>query len=176
MPSGSAPNLYSSPQQQQAALTAQMLQRQAQAQAQMQVQAQAQAQAQAIAAAAAGRSTPVQPAPQQLAPPPQQNFQPQPVLQQQQQQQFMPTPQMMPPPAMPPLHLLQNQLNPQLFMKSLFEVMRKRGEPIDTTPYCDGREVDLYQLYQAVMVHGGSQQVRPSPSSCSSHALAPSAR
>ncbi|BGP42523.1 hypothetical protein JCM10449v2_006534 [Rhodotorula kratochvilovae] len=161
-PSASSQNLYSSPQQQHAALTAQMLQRQAQA---------------AAVAAAAGKSTPVQPQQQQLPPgmAPPQNFQPppQPMQQQQlpqpvpppppqnaqQQQLFMPSPQMMPPPAMPPLHLLQTQLNPQLFMKSLFEVMRKRGEPIDTTPFCDGKEVDLYQLYQAVMVHGGSQQV-----------------
>ncbi|GAA6054487.1 hypothetical protein JCM3770_001013 [Rhodotorula araucariae] len=145
-PSAPAQNLYSSPQQQHAALTAQMLQRQAQAAA--------------VAAAAAGK-----PAPQNFQPPPQpmqqlpQPGQPTAQQQQQQQQQFMPSPQMMPPPAMPPLHLLQTQLNPQLFMKSLFEVMRKRGEPIDTTPYCDGKEVDLYQLYQAVMVHGGSQQV-----------------
>jgi hypothetical protein len=45
-------------------------------------------------------------------------------------------------------------------MKSLFEVMRTRGEPIETTPFVDGKEVDLYQLYQAVMVAGGSQAVR----------------
>lgn len=44
-------------------------------------------------------------------------------------------------------------------MRSLFEVMRKRGEPIEGTPYVNGKEVDLYQLYQAVMLAGGSQAV-----------------
>ena len=46
-------------------------------------------------------------------------------------------------------------------MRSLFEVMRKRGEPIEGTPYVNGKEVDLYQLYQAVMLAGGSQAVSP---------------
>ncbi|KAK4699889.1 hypothetical protein P7C70_g6366, partial [Phenoliferia sp. Uapishka_3] len=59
----------------------------------------------------------------------------------------------------PPLHLLQTQLDPKVFMKSLFEVMRKRGEPITGTPFIDEREVDLYQLYQAVMLMGGSKKV-----------------
>ena len=44
-------------------------------------------------------------------------------------------------------------------MRSLFEVMRKRGEPITGTPYIEGKEVDLYQLYQAVMLSGGSVKV-----------------
>jgi hypothetical protein len=70
---------------------------------------------------------------------------------------------------MPPLHLLQTQLNPQLFMKSLFEVMRKRGEPIEGTPYVDGKEVDLYRLYQAVMTAGGSTVVRLFSASFSLH-------
>jgi hypothetical protein len=46
-------------------------------------------------------------------------------------------------------------------MRSLFEVMRKRGEPITGTPYIEGKEVDLYQLYQTVMLSGGSLKVRP---------------
>lgn len=44
-------------------------------------------------------------------------------------------------------------------MKSLFDVMRKRGQPITGTPYIEGKEVDLYQLYQAVMLNGGSEKV-----------------
>ncbi|KAL8277218.1 hypothetical protein RQP46_010391 [Phenoliferia psychrophenolica] len=56
---------------------------------------------------------------------------------------------------MPPLHLLQTQLDPQLFMKTLFEVMRRRGEPIQGAPMVDGREVDLYRLYQVVLLCGG---------------------
>jgi hypothetical protein len=74
---------------------------------------------------------------------------------------------------MPPLHLLQTQLNPQLFMKSLFEVMRKRGEPIEGTPYVDGKEVDLYRLYQAVMTAGGSTVVRLFSSSFSPFVFLP---
>lgn len=62
-----------------------------------------------------------------------------------------------------------SQLNPQVFMRSLFEVMRKRGEPIEGTPYVNGKEVDLYQLYQAVMLSGGSQMVRLSPLTPSFH-------
>lgn len=57
------------------------------------------------------------------------------------------------------------QLEPQVFMRSLFEVMRKRGEPITGTPYIEGKEVDLFLLYQAVMLSGGSQSVRPVPPS-----------
>lgn len=45
-------------------------------------------------------------------------------------------------------------------MKSLFDVMRKRGQPITGFPYIDGKEIDLYQLYQAVMANGGSEKVR----------------
>lgn len=44
-------------------------------------------------------------------------------------------------------------------MKSLFDVMRRRGQPITGTPFIDGKEVDLYQLYQAVMLNGGSEKV-----------------
>lgn len=44
-------------------------------------------------------------------------------------------------------------------MQTLFELMRKRGEPITGTPYIEGREVDLYQLYQCVAMAGGSAQV-----------------
>ena len=51
------------------------------------------------------------------------------------------------------------QLRPEVFMKSLFDVMRKRGQPITGTPYIEGKEVDLYQLYQAVMLNGGSELV-----------------
>ncbi|BGP34390.1 hypothetical protein JCM10296v2_006210 [Rhodotorula toruloides] len=131
-------NMFSSPQLTVAALNnnQQLLQRQAQAQA---------------AINAAGRSTPSQQQqqlPQQIPPPGQS-----------QPQQFVGQPQQQLSGQMPPLHLLQTQLNPQLFMKSLFEVMRTRGEPIETTPFVDGKEVDLYQLYQAVMVAGGSHAV-----------------
>lgn len=52
------------------------------------------------------------------------------------------------------------QLDPKQFMQSLFELMRKRGEPITGTPYIEGREVDLYMLYQNVAMAGGSQLVR----------------
>lgn len=57
-------------------------------------------------------------------------------------------------------------------MKSLFDVMRKRGEPITGTPYIEGKEVDLYQLYQAVMLCGGSQKVHFLSSSANRSSLA----
>ncbi|BGP26742.1 ARID/BRIGHT DNA-binding domain containing protein [Rhodotorula toruloides] len=140
-------NMFSSPQLTAAALNnnQQLLQRQAQAQA---------------AVNAAGRSTPSQQQqqlPKQIPPPGQPQQQQQQFVGQPQQQQATGQPQLSG--QMPPLHLLQTQLNPQLFMKSLFEVMRTRGEPIETTPFVDGKEVDLYQLYQTVMVAGGSQAV-----------------
>lgn len=90
------------------------------------------------------------------------------------------TPAQPPTPSAAPLHLLQTkvscsvpplsfsesmltisdeQLRPEVFMKSLFDVMRKRGQPITGTPYIEGKEVDLYQLYQAVMLNGGSEVV-----------------
>jgi hypothetical protein len=37
--------------------------------------------------------------------------------------------------------------------------MRSRGEPIESAPIVEGREIDLYQLYQAVAQSGGSQNV-----------------
>lgn len=52
-------------------------------------------------------------------------------------------------------------------MKSLFDVMRKRGQPITGFPYIEGKEVDLYQLYQAVMGNGGSESVSALILSCS---------
>lgn len=56
-------------------------------------------------------------------------------------------------------------------MKSLFELMRSRGQPIEQKPFIDGREVDLYQLYQLVTLSGGSQKVRSTGSCCISAGL-----
>ena len=51
------------------------------------------------------------------------------------------------------------QLDPKQFAASLFELMRNRGEQIEQIPFIDGKEVDLYHLYQLVAVSGGSQKV-----------------
>ncbi|BGP13477.1 hypothetical protein JCM10213_001801 [Rhodosporidiobolus nylandii] len=133
------------------------------AQQQQQLFQQRQAQAQAQAAAIAAARVPPLPTPQpplpQYAPPPAAAGAPKPAPPPVAAAAPAPLPIPISTAQMPPLHLLQTQLNPQLFMKSLFEVMRKRGEPIEGTPFVEGREVDLYQLYQRVMAGGGSQQV-----------------
>lgn len=47
-------------------------------------------------------------------------------------------------------------------MKALFDVMRKKGRPITGMPHIKDREVDLYNLFNAVMGRGGSIKVRTS--------------
>lgn len=50
-------------------------------------------------------------------------------------------------------------MEPSAFMSALFELMRKRGSPILSPPFVEGRELDLHQFCQAVMINGGSQNV-----------------
>lgn len=50
-------------------------------------------------------------------------------------------------------------MEPTAFMTALFELMRKRGTPISSAPFVEGREIDLHQFCQAVMLNGGSQNV-----------------
>ena len=54
--------------------------------------------------------------------------------------------------------------SPKTFMKSLFDMMQKRGTEIRTVPRVEGREVDLFQLYKSVQRRGGSIAVRLSSS------------
>lgn len=60
------------------------------------------------------------------------------------------------------IHQLQTRNGPsEMFLEELEKFLKQKGiTPFNHIPYVDGKELDLYRLYTAVISRGGYEQVK----------------